>query len=505
MQSPFSSRLTAALPRFYWPLMALLCIAYAWRPLTGGDDVWAHSAIGRWIFENQGVPQQSLFLWGAPPIPWIYHSWLSQLSFYSLLSGGENFGPIAVVVFTSVVVAATFTLLWRAWSVREGGVSPIMAVIFMLAIYCSSLRFHPRPELFSALFLCLLLLGLSRIKGTPNWREVFGIGALFIVWANFHGGVAVGLVLLAATVICEIAQQRFTRKSWGWGWLLLIAVLAICINPYGVAYWQALRPVGGEMFQRIDEWKPFWKSPILNPLLVIGETTLVWIAFLSWAGNEKRRWAGGAWLLIMLALFIMARRHLWLLPITCLAVLAANSSTLSPSRLLQAVNLNPDDIPASRRSWMRSMVIGAFGLAIAFAMPSKIFSANWLQPDVPRKSVDFFLQDPGIAKTRVFNDYENSSYLQWRLGGKPPLYIDLLNAYPDPLIFEYLDIVSATARGRRLLEQRKIESVILRPYKPESPLADLAKYLDHNSRWRRVYRENDGTIWTRRKTVSPES
>jgi hypothetical protein len=46
----------------------------------------------------------------------------------------------------------------------------------------------------------------------------------------------------------------------------------------------------------------------------------------------------------------------------------------------------------------------------------------------------------------MFNDYENSSYLQWRLNGplqsgpnqgrvlaqgQRPLYIDLLNAYPD--------------------------------------------------------------------------
>lgn len=503
-QSTPAPRLAAALPLFYWPLMALLCVAYTWRPLSGGDDVWAHAAVGRWIVENGQLPHQTLFLWGATPIPWVYHSWLSQLTFYSWLSSGETFGPMAAVIFTSVLVVATFTLLWRFWSARLGGVSPIMIVIFVLAIYCSALRFHPRPELFSALFLCILLITLARMQDAPSIAGVLGVGALFVLWANFHGGVAIGLLLLAATVFCEIAQRKFSPASWRFGWLMVVAVLAVCLNPYGLAYWQALRPVGGEMFGRIDEWKPFWKAPVLNPLLVIGEATLVWMAFLSWIGNENRRWSNAAWLLIMAVLFIMARRHLWLLPITCLAVLAANAATLSTPRLLLSARLKPEDVPDSRRFWPRLAMIGVLALAIAFATPGKVFSSAWLQPDVPQKAATFFLKNPAIARNRVFNDYENSSFLQWKFGGKPPLYVDLLNAYPDRLLFDYLDIVHANARGKKLLEEQNIQTVIVRAYKPQSSLAKLAQHLEKDkARWRRVYRENDGTIWTRRKAAAP--
>jgi len=502
LRRTFPPQISDVLPRFYWPLMALLCVAYCWRPLSGGDDIWAHAAIGRWIVENKMLPQQSLFLWSTPPIPWVYHSWLSQITFYNLLSTGENFGPVAVVLFTSTLVVITFTLLWRAWSTRVEGVSPIMIAVFALAIYCSALRFTPRPELFSALFLCVLLLLLSRMQSALSLRGVLGVGTLFVIWTNFHGGVAVGLLLLGATVFCEIVQQKFAPISWRFLALILIAFLAVCLNPYGLNYWQALRPVGGEMFQRIDEWKPFWKDPILNPLLVIGEATLVWMAFLSWVGNDKRRWSNLAWLLIMAALFVSARRHLWLLPITCLAVLAENSATLSTPRLLQSMRVQSEQIPASRRGLVRALMIGVLCVAIARATPSKVFSAQWLQPKVPRKAADFFLKNSAISKTRIFNDYENSSFLQWKFGGKPPLYIDLLNAYPDRLLLDYLDIVHANSKGQKLLENQKIQTVFVRAYKPDSSLAKLAKYLEkEKTRWQRVYRAGDGTIWIRRKAV----
>ena len=503
LRSTPAPRFAELLPRFYWPLMALLCIAYCWRPLSGGDDIWAHAAIGRWIVENKTLPHQTLFIWSTPPIPWVYHSWLSQITFYSLLSSVEIFRPFAVALFTSALVVTTFTLLWRAWCTRAGGVSPIMILVFALAIYCSSLRFTPRPELFSALFLCVLLLLLSRIDGKLKAREVLLVGALFVVWANFHGGVAVGLLLLSATVFAEILQQKFSRNSLRYLLLMAIVVVAVCLNPYGIEYWQALRPVGGAMFGRIDEWKPFWKAPVLNPLLVVGEAILVWMAFLSWMGNDKRRFSNFLWLLIMAALFVSSRRHLWLLPITCLAVLAANATTLSTPRLLGALKLRSEQIPQSRRALVRLMMIGVLAIAIAFATPSQVFSSRWLQPKVPREASEFFLKNKQIAKKRIFNDYENSSFLQWKLGGKPPLYVDLLNAYPDRLLNDYLDIVHANSNGRKLLESQKIQTVIVRAYDPKSSLAKLAKYLDGDKlRWRRVYKRDDGTIWTRREAVN---
>lgn len=495
------------LPRLWLPLLALLCLASAWRPLGGGDDVWAHAAIGRWMVSHATIPRETLFLWGAPPQPWIYHSWLSQLTFYGLLSRGEITGAFLLLGLTALIAFLVFALLWRAWSARSGGASFWMPLVFALAVYCSSLRFRPRPELFTALFLTLLLLFLRREKSPQQnesraapgvlWLETFFVFALFVVWANFHGAVAIGLLLLGATAVCEMAQERGARASWKWVWLFMVGVLAVNVNPYGFEYWQALKPVGGPMFERIDEWKPFWKPPFLNSNMLLGELILVWLALLCWLGNTRRRWAQLLWLVLMAALFIEARRHLWLLPIVCLAVIAANASTLCQLRLRGQVS------PFARGA-VRLVATGVLLLAVVFTVsPAQFSSAQFrtgpLAPTTPRRAASFFKAQHLGARGRVFNDYENSSFLQWRFGGAPPLFIDLLNAYPDSLLFDYFDVVNANARGRKILEARKVNVVILRAYAPDSSLAKLAKYLDKNKQqWRRIYSATDGTIWLRR-------
>jgi hypothetical protein len=96
---------------------------------------------------------------------------------------------------------------------------------------------------------------------------------------------------------------------------------------------------------------------------------------------------------------------------------------------------------------------------------------------------------------RLFNDYEYSSYLQWRLAGQPRLYIDLLNAYKDKLMFDYFDILQATSRGKTLMHQLKINAVFLRRHKKEDGMAKLAAYLNKQPHWRRVYSGADGTLW----------
>jgi hypothetical protein len=498
------SRIYNALPRLYFPLLALLCLAYGWRPLEGADDVWAHAAIGRWIAQHGHVPHETLFLWSVAPIRWVYHSWLSQWVFYELIARGERLGPFLILLLTSALVIATFALLWRR-ALRESRSTraPLwLPPVFALAIFCSSLRFHPRPELFTALFLCLLLLLLARDENrrAPSALPLMGGVLLFVAWANFHGAVAIGVAIAWCAAIGDALQDKIqkgafsarARQSLG---IAIVASLAIWITPFGFEYWRALRPVGGVMFTRIDEWKPFWRDPVLNADFVAGEAVLVSIAFFAWLGNARRRWAELAWLLLMAGLFVSARRHLWLLPIVCLAVIATNARTLSTLSLWRIV-ANAGDASALRDT-ARLAMIGVLVCAVVFVAPPP---AQWTQlvaADLPVAASR--VVKTHYANARIFNDYENSSYLQWSFAGKPPLYIDLLNAYPDRLILDYLDIANAKPRGKKLLDKDRIEVVILRKYDSKSPLAKLGKFLDENrSRWRRAYSGKDSTVWVRK-------
>jgi hypothetical protein len=212
------------------------------------------------------APHQTLFLWGTPPVPWIAHPWLSQVTFYFLLRSG---GPMLALLFNVFMVSLTFFLLWRMWT-RHATPNMLAPLFFAIAIYAGSLRFRPRPELFTALFLVITIAYLAAWsqKRIEAWQDAprspqFLDGATFVLlfmfalWANLHGAVAMGILVVLLTALCDCVQDRFDARSRSLLGVAVLCVLATFINPNGVALWnEILRPAGSETFKNIDEWKP---------------------------------------------------------------------------------------------------------------------------------------------------------------------------------------------------------------------------------------------------------
>jgi hypothetical protein len=493
-----TSTLHRVLPRFYLPLVILIAAALAWKPLFGGVDFWAHAAIGRWIWRHGGVPHETLFLWGQAPQPWIYHSWLSQLVFYGTMAGGENGGPYLALGLTVIIVLASFLPIWWMWR-KRAGINCLTPLLFAFALWIASARFNPRPELFSALFLTILLVSLARRESDGEesfaaaWRRerwrVFGLAALFALWANFHGGVALGLLMLGATALCDGLQDRGAARNSVLGVLLLLAVLAVNLNPYGISYWQALKPVGGAMFALIDEWKPLWREPSLPPLALVFLGVLGLLALTAWMQNPQRRWSHLAWLLIGAAFMLKARRNLWTFSQVCLIVMAANAMAFDTGALWRKWR-RPDAVPVGMQTLARAGVVLCLTLWLIGLLPA---SPRATDEKLPVRATQF-VRDHHL-RGRFFVDYLNTSYWQWRFGGQPPVYIDLLNAYDDHLLADYFEILRAQSSGQKKLAELHPDYIFFGAFDKDSRLAPLAKFLDASPQWHCLYRQQDGTLW----------
>jgi hypothetical protein len=533
------AKISSFFPRLYLPLLLLLAAAYAWRPLEGGNDFWAHAAVGRWIWANGRVPYESLFIWTYPDWPWIAHSWLSQLLFYIMLREG---GPLAVVVFNVAMPVVVFFLLWRTWKLGAQ-TNFFVPLLFAIAIWVSAPRYQPRQELISALFLTVLLaflaawwLGrfddwLRRNDGAQISLMAAPLVSLFFFWVNLHALVAVGLGVLWIAALGDLAQTWISkspadRSARGRARaLLLIAILctfAVLINPYGIDYWRAaeqLRP--GNMARSIEEWKPFWLTPVMNPAYPIAECILFCAALAAWLSHPQRRWAHMGWLLFAATLFMRSRRMLWMAAIIFLVVAAVNASTLdtptlwrSWRRLTKGNILDP--IPDGMRFVMRGGVIVVLlvWLAAAASRHNPAEAGDWstLVRNVPEGAARKILT--GKLPRRIFNDYEDSSYLQWRLNsyipgsndvperGRYPLFTDLLNAYPDRLMDEYLAILDATPEGLKYFQNRHIDCVVLGDHLWSNPVKKikwgLYDYLQsHPKEWRQIFKDKQSIIWVR--------
>ena len=512
LRSPVSSNF---LRGFSLPFLLLIIAGFSWRPLSGGDDFWAHASIGRWILEHHRIPTETLFLW-SENVPWIAHAWGTGVFFAFLMRvGGENGGPFLVQLVNITLSAAPWLLLWRFWR-RNAPFSSLMPPLFVLAIWVSAARYHPRPELFTALFLTLLMLflmGWLREKSAPN-SHIAAILLMFAIWPNLHGAVAFGLVFLAITALFELVETR--------GDLRLLFLTALCTlivfvcNPRGFDYFRVLLPIGSEAFKRIDEWKPFWVWPTLAAELVIGELLLWSIGMLLWATNPHRKWAQLGWMLLMLAAFLKARRQLWLTALTALIVIVSNAQSLEAERLFRGWRrLTRGDASQPVPDAMR-LIVRVGVLIVLICGAAQAISRDFWPPRAVNKHLPVrmaaWLRDRA-PKGRVLNDYEFSAYLEWALHGRRSLYIDLNNAYPDSLMEEYFQLMASSknakimakyeARRSQILARRKIRVVALRPFRSFPPnkaegLSILARHLDKSAAWKRIYRAHDGTIWARR-------
>ena len=480
-------------------LVILAAALRACRPLNGGVDFWAHAAVGRWIWQHQSWPHQTLFIWGAPPTDWIAHSWGTQLWFYALMKAGEIYGPSLAIAFTMLMASATFALLWRSWVARS---SPdfLTVALFALAIIVSTARFKPRPELFSALFLTLTLLQINRpVSPDEKAKNMWWLVPIFVLWANFHGAFAFAVALLGLTILADGVQFRTDNR---WRALVLVTICCVIVtvlNPYGISLWKALGAVRSSTFASIEEWKAPWLDPPLSPWLFGSTALLVVIAGVAWLFGAQRRWAHMAWLLFSYASFMGARRYLWFVAIVCVVVCIGSSDAFE--RVSFWRRWSP---PLSQHRILRWN--GAFVALITLlaVTPEDIWQMPALNRAAPKRLSDTFIaQGWPATKPHVFNDYEYSSYWQWRFGGEPDLYIDLLNAYPDSLLNNYFAIIKRTAIGKR--ELARVDMIILRPPKKSERLNQFQKYLDANpQQWQRLYRGKDGSIW-RRRSFHPEN
>jgi hypothetical protein len=500
------------LRHLYLPLLLVACGMLACNRVRTSDDFWAHAAVGRWIWENEQFPHHTLFLWTEPQ-PWIAHSWLSQLVCFAIASNGEDEEyPLLIMGFTMVMAALPFVLLWCLWWWRAGVRSP-MIVYFWMAMFASVSRFVTRPELFTALCYTLLLLflgvwsreGPAGKANIPSRRDKLlglGVALMFVLWVNLHGAVAMGLVIFAVTVACDFVQDQYDRRSFMLAAFFMLCVAAVTVNPYGVFYWQALLPVRGPMFAGIAEWRPLWE--VFNLEVTIAQLVLLAVAALAWRLNPARRWSHLAWLTLMAFFFANAVRNTWLLAITSLTVAGFNSHALHPETLWRNITrlgkpVDAPEVPGPPES-LRWLVRAALLVWIVMMLYVRYEAIELLDLKMPTA-----LRDGGIRylaehdmPRHMFNDYENSPYLLWHLQGKPLLFIDLLNAYPEQYFLDYRDMIDADRHGRKLFDEHEIGCIILTTNRPGPTLTTLATYLEKTPTWVKVYAGYDSMIWVRK-------
>ena len=483
------------------------------------DDVWGHIKVGEWIVQHRQVPHHNLFMWPAWEYQWMDHEWLSQILLYGIY---HLLGISGLLLSVIVVVGLAFFLLWKLW-MRLNGSLYLGAICFLVAITACRTRLVARPEIFTLLAFALLLDLLYRYKYLGQAR-LWLIPPLFLVWANLHGGVFMGLFLLALFIMAEalsalgrwrlgIAPQQKTHLWRGWLPLALmgIAAAAAClVNPYGLDYFTSVIQAREGTFALsagIVEWRPLFDQVEPCPELAraFWLVVAVMVPALAW---RPRRLSFTNLLLSATFVFlaINSRRHIGLLGLVSLPVWATALADLPV----------PQHGRRSIAPWVRVIrrpaQVFALGFILAMAATSIISTRQlchrvqgWVTRDLLPVGASNFLEQVPIGG-HMFNEYAFGGYLSWRLYPKRDVFIHwIMGTFDERLFYPYLEVVKGLRDAASTFEQWKINYVVLPQLHPGGRVPDhLYRYLNQSSDWALVYWDGASVIYLRNSPSNAE-
>ncbi len=250
-------------------LVGLMVIYYWLRGAVILDpDYGIHVRMGQVIL-SKGIPATDTFSYSMPSYPAVDHEWLVDVLFIWLLPIMGYVGLAGVFTFISL---GALVLQWKAVARKQ---RQFVIIPFFLSLTTLVFFFGIRPQVISWFFFSFVLFIVRDFERFRKWR--WWLPAVFLVWANLHGGFPLGIgTLLVASVYWVFKNKHsiFIAST-----VFLLCVGATFITPYGWRNWWEIGMIMTDSSLRwtIQEWMPaifslifsFWVYFAFSVFLVI--------------------------------------------------------------------------------------------------------------------------------------------------------------------------------------------------------------------------------------------
>jgi hypothetical protein len=391
-------------------ILLFLAIFFAACFTPAQNDTWWHLRAGEETWRLGAVQLRDTFSHTAYGTYWPNQEWLGEVVFYALYSAG---GLPLMTAFAAVLITASWVLVW---AVTPGPVmrrAPLCAVALMSCAREWSLR----PKLFTLFLVAVTIFLIAR-------RRHFWLPPLFALWANLHGGVLLGVVILfAAAAAASVAERRVRHPLVG---VAFASTLATCATPLGLSLWPEIVSSLGRIRQLgIQEWAPASLfDPLLAPFWVLSAALVVLgIVARVWRAEEPA--ALVAW------------------PALALIPLAIRAGRNAPPALMLAVPaiamLAAGRIPFHARTTRVRPRLNALFVAGAVAVVFAVVFGAWRRKDArlgwePLSAAA--ARAVSSCPERLYNRYDEGGFLIW-FAPKQRVFIDgRQDPYPPSLLFE---------------------------------------------------------------------
>lgn len=486
------------LPGLFFIIVFLALILFdAGKALIDGDTFW-HIKAGLYILEKGALLSRDIFSHTAYGTTWTAHEWLAEL----VMALVHQFAGLqGVVVFYFFIAALSFWLLFKI-ALKLANKWVALACV-LLAFSFSLSHMLARPHIFSWLFgvttlYCLL----------EGGRMLFFLPLLTALWANFHGGFILGLVLQGIFIAGPVLDRVFeTRKiEWRDLWntwkfpvmILLASILASAINPFGFHLLIFPFLVTKKVFTSgIGEWlSPNMQEEWLFRFYMLGLILLVSIR------ATAINWTNRLLLLFFLNAALTHQRNISLASAFLTPYLATTLTTLAEKIPFNFPSKEGKHLQLS--SFSGSVAATILFLLIMVANSSLMPSGRILFQELiavppknhPVNAVKFINDYP--LQGNMFNKYGWGGYLIYALDPSRKVFIDgRADMYGEKIFGDYTNIVGIEKKIDELLDTYRINWIL---FPGDTP---LVRYLLATRAWREIYRDEDASVLLRNPNLLP--
>ena len=431
---------TAWLRFLFWLYLLFLVGADATVTNPADPDLWHRLALGETLWKTGHFPPGDAFSYLADYQNVADHEWGSALIFYALWQWA---GPSAIVVLKLATLTVTLALLVCA-GLQNRKPTLLMAAFYALVLLALLPSFQStlRCMTFTHIFFALWLYWFQRERHghpVPTYLYVLSI----IVWANLHGGFAIGLAWLLAVTLLALwdgpalaaapmgavelratapsshPSNLFSPKTWAFRFLF--CSLATLINPFGPQLWVSTGRALLTTRRGFDEWAPvsWWSDLLAYPgykLLFTG--LLVALVLQIFFRGVKRIDRPGVILVgLFMALSLTSARHT--------SLFAAVAGALVPDIFPREPRIGRRSHPFRRLGFMAlgsTLVLIPLYFALGVILQGAGLNLEYPHVACPREAVDY-LQRQHI-RGRLLVSFNYGSYALWQLRGQMRVSMD---------------------------------------------------------------------------------
>lgn len=491
------------------------------------DTCWL-LAIGQKIAEQMSLPSVDPFSYIGAEGKYVVYQWLTELLFYGAY---KIYGGLSLMIFVALVLVTAFFIIPVNYIADSKKASIACFAVVVLTFIASSYHILARPEIFSYLFLSLILSLLVRHRLTLPENQTLGnlkwqLPLIFVFWANLHTGFTSGLIGLAFFGLAMISEHFFIKSKeiklvYVRNYILLFfcCLLATMINPYGFGLWQYIYHLFFSPFNpHIMELGPLTpdrlKEFTFYPFLALAALSLFFIArrlrpssypssglcslimavYVIASGFSCRRLImfANICLLYEVMFLIQARTHNKRLETSE----EPSADSAVDTGLLAATDIRFSQL-LSEKAWIGIMLaMSFFGV---FLISSRV-----IPPEIPQSSSGFVMPVKALDYLRkkmpegkMYSDAQYGDVIIWHLAAKGvpvKVFVDTrFDMYGDELMSDYYRLRNCQKGWRKLLDKYQFDWIFL----PRE--GSLSEMLWKSEDWSVIYNDKVSVIFKRSK------